>query len=57
MDQIKAANKRRREKYKKTKAYDESLAAARIAIIAKEKANGRKEKSRAKRRNIEHEQL
>ena len=57
MDKIKAANKRCWEQYKKTKAYDESLAAARIAIIAKEKANGRKEKSRAKRRNIEHQQL
>ena len=57
MDKIKAANKRCREQYKKRKAYDESLAAARIAIIAKEKANVRKEQSRAKRRNIEHQQL
>ena len=57
MDKIKTDNKRHREQYKKTKASDESLVAARNAIIAKEKANVWKEQSRSKRRNIKHQQL
>ena len=43
MDRIKAAIKRRRDKYAKSKAHDVSIVAARNAIAAKEKANVHKD--------------